>query len=64
MDKKPLDALLTVKDIARLLDTSVGAIRVRIHSRSKSLPPHLKIGRRLYWRRDDVVSWLDKQYRA
>jgi excisionase family DNA binding protein len=59
-----LEPLLTTKDMAELLGTTIGAIRTRIHERSKSLPPHLKVGRRVYWRRSDVEKWLDTQYRA
>ena len=50
------DPLIGVDGFAAILDTTSKAIR---HRRSRGqLPPAVKIGRRLFWRSEDVDAWI------
>lgn len=57
--------VLYVRDLARLLGMSEAAIRGHYYRRSGALPPTLKLGARLAWRRATVLSWLaEKEKKA
>ena len=47
------------EDIGALLRVSQSQITVL--SRRGDLPPSFKVGKRRYWRRADVLSWLDQR---
>ncbi|OPE00972.1 hypothetical protein APA23_29270 [Pseudomonas aeruginosa] len=57
-----LEKLLTVDDLALILDRAPGTIKNQ-HSKDPSkLPPVCRIpgAKRLLWRREDVALWLQK----
>ena len=51
--------LLTAADLAEIARTSVAAIHTARYR--KQLPPAVKIGGRVLWRRSDVDEWLRAQ---
>jgi predicted DNA-binding transcriptional regulator AlpA len=53
--------LLTIDDVAKLIHTSPGTIHYWRHADPLKVPPALKVGRRLLWRRADVERWLAAQ---
>jgi excisionase family DNA binding protein len=55
------ESLLTVKDVAALLNVPVATIYSWRHE-GKSLPPAVKMGRSLRFRRADVQAWIDEQF--
>ena len=50
-------SLLTSRDVAAILRISVTALHVRM-SRGHNLPPPIRLGRLLRWRRQAVQDWL------
>ena len=52
------DELLTPAEVARLRRTSVGALAVERCER-RDHPPFFKIGRKILYRRSDVVAWIE-----
>lgn len=53
-------ALLTVEDLAKILRRAIATIRTDAVRRPGSLPPRCRIpGRRLLWRREDVLAWAE-----
>jgi predicted DNA-binding transcriptional regulator AlpA len=53
--------LLNIDRIAELLHTSVGTVYYWRSEHPEKVPPALKQGRRLLWRRADVEAWLAEQ---
>ena len=54
--------LLTVKDLAKVLKTSVRQIwRLRA---AGQLPPHIKIGGSVRWDERDLAAWIERQKQA
>lgn len=59
-DRDPL-GLLRVEDVARIYDTSIEGIYVQRH---RGFPPGslgIKVGRRLFWRIEDLNDWMDSR---
>jgi hypothetical protein len=53
-----LPQLLTPKEAARVLRCSYGALAVRRHRRESGLK-FLRLGRKIYYRPEDIRAWLD-----
>jgi excisionase family DNA binding protein len=53
------EALLTVHEVAQLLRVPVSWVYERTRRRGTERLPHLKIGKYLRVRREDVLGWLD-----
>ena len=63
-DSKPqgsLDAetLLTVQEVAALLKVPVSWVYEHARARGKKQLPHLKLGKYLRFRTQDILEWLD-----
>ena len=58
MPNRPLPQLLTTTEVAGLLRTSQKAIYAM--AARGQLPGVTRIGRRLLYRRDDLLRWLDE----
>lgn len=56
--QKDAKQLLTVRDLARLLQISPWTVYQRVRNSPSSLPPHVRLGRNLRWRPEDVQTWL------
>lgn len=54
--ESPVKPLMSVKEVAVLLNTTTGAVYA-MHSRRK-LPGSTKVGRRVLFRRDALLRWL------
>jgi excisionase family DNA binding protein len=52
------EALLTLKDVAALLNVPVATLYAWRHE-GKPMPPAVKMGRSLRFRRADVEAWVD-----
>lgn len=52
-----MDELLTAKDLAKVLGIGVGTIYLR-RFKKLPLPPAIKLGKLLRFRRADVENWL------
>ena len=50
--------MLTAADLARYLKLSPR--KVRAMKAAGQLPPHIKFGRAVRWRRADVARWLNR----
>ena len=59
LDLKQMPFLLTVKEVANLLRTSRKAIYSMVER--GQLPGITKIGKRLLFRRDDLIEWLEER---
>lgn len=59
MMDKPLDSLLTQKDLSQYLGISDRALRYR-SAKGCSMPKHVLIGSALRYRKKDVEAWLDQ----
>ncbi len=56
------EILLTSKDICRLFKISDEALRQRLLTKPGiTIPKPLRLGRRLFWRTEDVKRWLEEQ---
>jgi len=54
------DVLLNVEQTAKRLGcATAGALRARYRRTPERLPPAIRVGRRLYWSRDDIEVWID-----
>ena len=53
------EALLTVHEVAELLRVPVSWVYERTRRRGIERLPHLKIGKYLRFRREDVLGWID-----
>ena len=54
-----MEPLLTIEEVAEYLRAPVLTIRwLRQEGR---FAPAVKVGRRLAWRRDDVIAWVEAQ---
>lgn len=60
---KTLPELLRRRDMADLLGCSPANIDL-LRRTGADLPPSFKMGRPRYWRRADVLAWLDRQAAA
>ena len=52
--------LLTPKETAKILRCSYGALAVRRHRRESGLK-FLRLGRKIYYRPQDITAWLEAQ---
>lgn len=52
--------LIYVPELAGLLGLTENAVRVRLARGGNGLPPHVRIGKRIAWRRRDVEKWLNR----
>jgi len=56
------EQLLRMEDLARLLgDKSVEALRVQRHRNPETLPPAIKIGKRVFFDPRDVEAWIEER---
>ena len=62
MQSKP--EILYIADLARRLGRTESGVRMAVHRRSESVPPHFKLGNRIAWNAADVTAWLRKKARA
>ena len=63
--KKPERAdVLYVADLGRKLGRTESGIRMAVHRRSDSIPPHFMLAGRIAWNREDVDAWLRRKARA
>ena len=53
------DGLLTVHEVAALLRVPVSWVYERTRRRGAERLPHIKLGKYLRFRREDVLGWLD-----
>jgi excisionase family DNA binding protein len=53
------ETLLTVQEVAGLLKVPVSWVYEHARARDKKRLPHLKIGKYLRFRSQDIVEWLD-----
>lgn len=58
--------ILTAADVARVLGTSVGAIRNSLSRgrEGQTIPPSIRIGRRRLWLKSTVHAWLRAKAKA
>jgi predicted DNA-binding transcriptional regulator AlpA len=54
------NALLTIEGLAALLHRSPESLYVQRSRNPDSLPPALRVGRRLYWRHQTIDAWLEE----
>jgi helix-turn-helix protein len=50
-------AVWTIEDVAVYLSRSVEAVRKM--RKLNHLPPAYRVGKRLYWKREDFISWFE-----
>ncbi len=53
--------ILYVADLARKLGRTESGVRMAVHRRSESVPPHFMLAGRIAWRAEDVTTWLRKK---
>jgi len=53
------EVLLTVHEVAELLKVPVSWVYERTRRRGAERLPHIKLGKYLRFRREDVLGWLD-----
>ncbi len=53
------DVLLTVHELAHLLNVPASWVYERTRRRGAERLPHIKIGKYIRFRREDIVGWLD-----
>ncbi|CTQ56721.1 hypothetical protein LP7551_05282 [Roseibium album] len=58
------DQLLTTEEVAQLTTLSVGYFEIGRSNGNKNLPPYIRVGRRILYRRGDIMSWLEKRRRG
>lgn len=58
------DQLLTTEEVSKLTTLSIGFFEIGRSSGNTGLPPYVKVGRRVLYRRGDVLAWLDKRQRG
>lgn len=57
------DNLLTPATLAPLVyKPTAEAVRQQLRRDPSALPPFVKIGGRIYWRKSDVQKWLDDRF--
>jgi excisionase family DNA binding protein len=54
------EALLTVHDVAGFLRVPPSWVYERTRRRGRDRMPHIKVGKYLRFRREDVLGWLDE----
>ena len=54
-----VEALLTVHEVAELLRVPTSWVYERTRRRGMERLPHLKVGKYLRFRREDVLGWID-----
>jgi excisionase family DNA binding protein len=62
--KKEPDEYLSTKEVAELTGLSVSFFEVGRSMSSPGQPPYHKIGRRVLYRRADVLAWLENRRRG
>ena len=55
------DQLMTTQEVAELTSLSVGYFEIGRCKGDVILPPHYKIGRRVMYKRGDVLAWLENR---
>lgn len=58
------DQLLTTEEVAQLTTLSVGFFEIGRSDGNSNLPPYHKVGRRVLYRRGDILEWLEKRRRG
>ena len=58
-ESREAETLLTVQEVAALLKVPVSWVYEHARARGKKRLPHLKIGKYLRFRSQDIVEWLD-----
>jgi predicted DNA-binding transcriptional regulator AlpA len=56
-----MSEILHIPAMAKELSMTEAALRSAIQRRSKAVPPHIKLGSRVAFKRADFIRWLDKQ---
>jgi predicted DNA-binding transcriptional regulator AlpA len=57
-----MKALLTVKDLAVIFQTSESSIRMAMYrKRWDCIPPPMEMGKRRYWKESQVEAWFAKK---
>jgi excisionase family DNA binding protein len=54
------ESLLTVHEVAKILKVPVSWVYERTRRRGTERLPHMKIGKYLRFRKEDVLGWLDE----
>ncbi len=54
-----MEEVLDIKDVSKILKLSQPTIRMKVY---KGELPHLKIGRRLLFRPEDIAALIQKSY--
>ena len=54
------ETLLTPSDVAEVLRVSISWVHERTRRHEPARLPHIKIGKYLRFRREDVLGWLDE----
>jgi excisionase family DNA binding protein len=60
-EERPVDRLLTVSDVADLLQVPVSWVYARTRKRSVERIPGYRLGKYWRFRRDEVLAWVDSQ---
>ena len=55
---------LDVADLALVLRTTEGALRMRLHRSPQTLPPFYRVGRAFRWNPETVRDWIERQTRT
>lgn len=58
------DQLLTTEEVAQLTTLSVGFFEIGRSAGQRDMPPYHKVGRRVLYRRGDIMEWLEKRRRG
>jgi predicted DNA-binding transcriptional regulator AlpA len=54
--------LVNIQELAEQCDVSVATARYWVST--KYTPPHVRLGRRLVWRQEDIDRWLEDKFQA
>ncbi len=58
------DQLLTTEEVAQLTTLSVGFFEIGRSEGRHGMPPYHKVGRRVLYRRGDILDWLEQRKRG
>ncbi len=58
------DQLLTTEEVAQLTTLSIGFFEIGRSEGRLDMPPYHKVGRRVLYRRGDIMEWLEKRRRG
>lgn len=55
-------ALINATQLEEIFHAKPKSKKVRDIRKMKGFPPHIKLGKAYYWRKKDVLKWIDKCY--